>query len=81
LRYADASGKPAMSYPDNPNGSLDAIAGVCDPTGRIFGLMPHPERHVEPTHHPRWTREGLKSEGDGMRVFRNAVSFAAERLT
>lgn len=76
LRYAAADYGPAKGFPDNPNGSLDDIAGICDPTGRIFGLMPHPERHVEPTHHPRWTREGLKSEGDGLKVFRNAVDFA-----
>jgi phosphoribosylformylglycinamidine synthase subunit PurQ / glutaminase len=48
---------------------------VCDFTGRVLGLMPHPERHVLPTQHPRWTREGLKTEGDGLRLFRNAVEF------
>ncbi len=66
--------------PWNPNGSVADIAGICDPTGRIFGLMPHPERHVEPTQHPRWTREGAKPEGDGVRVFRNAVDFARRNL-
>ncbi len=60
----------------NPNGSVDAIAGVCDPTGHIMALMPHPERHVHPTQHPRWTREGLKPQGDGLIVFRNAVEYA-----
>ena len=49
--------------------------GVCDFTGRVLGLMPHPERHVLPTQHPRWTREGLKKEGDGLQLFRNAVEF------
>jgi len=44
-QYADSEGKPTMNFPANPNGSLDAIAGICDPTGRIFGLMPHPERY------------------------------------
>ena len=73
LRYADASGRPTDEYPRNPNGSSQAIAGLCDPTGRVFGLMPHPERHLEPFHHPRWTRQGLKAEGDGLRIFRNAV--------
>jgi len=62
-------------YPWNPNGSQRDIAGICDPTGRILGLMPHPERHVLPTQHPRWTRDGLRSEGDGAAVFRNAVSY------
>jgi len=74
LRYADGSNQPTMTYPANPNGSRDAIAGLCDPTGRIFGLMPHPERHVNPLHHPRWTRQGPKVEGDGLRIFRNAVA-------
>lgn len=74
LRYVDAAGGPA-DYPDNPSGSPGGVAGVCDPTGRVFGLMPHPERNVEFHHHPRWTREGLgpDDEGEGLRVFRNAV--------
>jgi len=67
-------------YPWNPNGSIADIAGICDPTGRILGMMPHPERHVEPTQHPRWTREGLKPEGDGLQIFRNAVNYATEHL-
>jgi phosphoribosylformylglycinamidine synthase len=50
------------------------VAGLCDPSGRIFGLMPHPERYVDPLHHPRWTRLGPKPEGDGLRIFRNAVA-------
>jgi phosphoribosylformylglycinamidine synthase I len=74
LRYADASDQPTQTYPANPNGSKDAIAGLCDSTGRIFGLMPHPERHVIPLHHPRWTRNGPKAEGDGLRIFKNAVA-------
>ena len=73
LRYADDSGRVASTYPANPNGSAGAVAGLCDPTGRVFGLMPHPERHVDPLHHPRWTRLGLDREGDGLRIFRNAV--------
>ena len=74
IRYVDAQGR-RDGYPVNPNGSADDIAGICDPTGRILGLMPHPERHVEGYMHPRWTREGLKSEGDGVALFRNAVRF------
>lgn len=73
LRYADADGHPTQSYPANPNGSAGAVAGLCDPTGRVFGLMPHPERFVDPIHHPRWTRRGLGGEADGLRMFRNAV--------
>ena len=64
---------PTQRYPDNPNGSLGAVAGLCDPTGRIVGLMPHPERHIDPLHHPRWTRRGPATEGDGLRLFRGAV--------
>jgi phosphoribosylformylglycinamidine synthase len=74
LKYVDAEGNPGP-YPVNPNGSQGDIAGICDVSGRVLGLMPHPERHVLPTQHPRWTREGLAPEGDGLRLFRNAVEF------
>jgi phosphoribosylformylglycinamidine synthase len=77
--YADKNGEPT-GYPGNPNGSVEGIAGICDPSGRIFGLMPHPERHFSPVQHPRWTREGLKEEGDGLAIFRNAVEFAAQNI-
>jgi phosphoribosylformylglycinamidine synthase len=74
LRYADRLGRPTEEYPANPNGSPGAVAGVCDPTGRIFGLMPHPERFVDVTHHPRWTRRSASTECcDGLRIFRDAV--------
>jgi phosphoribosylformylglycinamidine synthase subunit PurQ / glutaminase len=65
----------SVPYPDNPNGTERDVAGVCDPTGRVFGLMPHPERHVDPTQHPRWTRGEAKTPGDGLRVFANAVAY------
>ncbi len=74
FRYADEAGRPTQAYPANPNGSPGAVAGVCDPTGRIFGLMPHPERYVDPLHHPRWTRRAPEREPDGLRIFRNAVA-------
>ncbi len=74
LRYVGSNGG-AVDYPANPNGSQDNVAGICDATGRVLGLMPHPERHVLPTQHPHWTRLGLKPEGDGMPLFRNAVQF------
>ncbi|MBN1919567.1 MAG: phosphoribosylformylglycinamidine synthase subunit PurQ [Verrucomicrobia bacterium] len=77
VQYATESGEPTNDYPLNPNGSADAIAGVCDPTGRIFGLMPHPECHIFPTQHPRWTRGLLPAEGPGVQIFRNAVEHAA----
>lgn len=76
LRYVDAGDRPTQRFPANPNGSAAAVAGLCDETGRVFGLMPHPERHVDPRHHPRWTRQGPKDEGDGLRIFRNAVAAA-----
>ena len=65
LRYADDRGPADQDYPANPNGSAGAVAGLCDPTGRIFGLMPHPERFVDPWHHPRWTRRGELSRPKG----------------
>lgn len=67
-------------YPWNPNGSDRNIAGICDSTGRIFGLMPHPERYLSKYNHPRWTREELKEEGDGVAIFRNAVEYAQREL-
>jgi phosphoribosylformylglycinamidine synthase I len=73
--------EPTMDYPDNPNGSLDAIAGICDPTGRLFGLMPHPEAYVHKTNHPRWTREpDLPEEGMGCILFRNAYEYIRRSL-
>jgi phosphoribosylformylglycinamidine (FGAM) synthase-like amidotransferase family enzyme len=64
-----------VAYPENPNGSEGKVAGVCDASGHVFGLMPHPERHVDPTQHPRWTRGEAKTPGDGFRVFENAVAY------
>ena len=79
FKYVDKDGNIA-NYPWNPNGSLDNIAGICDSTGRVLGMMPHPERYIEPTQHPRWTREGLKAEGDGIAIFRNAVNYVKEKM-
>jgi phosphoribosylformylglycinamidine synthase subunit PurQ / glutaminase len=76
LRYCDGEGRSTMEYPLNPNGSTDAIGGLCDATGRIFGLMPHPEAYTHPTNHPRWTRmASLPDKGEGMAIFDNAVQF------
>lgn len=79
FHYADSEGQEA-GYPWNPNGSVGNIAGICDPTGRIFGLMPHPERHMAGVQHPRWTRDALKKEGDGLQIFRNGVTWANKHL-
>jgi len=84
IRYAMPDGSPANGrFPHNPNGSLHDIAGICDPTGRIFGLMPHPEAFNHLTNHPDWTRkkELAKRGGErkenaptlGIRIFQNAV--------
>jgi phosphoribosylformylglycinamidine synthase I len=85
FRYVDADGQFG-DYPINPNGSTDHIAGLCDATGRVLGLMPHPERHVHRTHHPHWTRlpEVELKNTNGLSVFVNAVkyfeSFAVKSL-
>ncbi|MBN1472886.1 MAG: phosphoribosylformylglycinamidine synthase subunit PurQ [Syntrophaceae bacterium] len=79
LRYCEANGIPSMEYPANPNGSVNAVAGICDESGRLFGLMPHPEAYLDRFHHPRWTREKLPHEGQGLVIFRNAVNFIRSR--
>ena len=75
LRYADERGNIQAGYPHNPNGSVDNIAGICDASGRIFALMPHPERFIHWTQHPRWTREAPRKRGDGFGIFLNAVEW------
>ncbi|MDD5169814.1 MAG: phosphoribosylformylglycinamidine synthase subunit PurQ [Syntrophales bacterium] len=81
LQYCDPAYKaPTMEYPANPNGAIDAIAGICNDSGRIFGLMPHPEAYVHRTNHPRWTRESLPEEGMGLAIFKNAVTFIRNEL-
>lgn len=75
LRYASGT---------NPNGSEDGIAGICDPSGVIFGLMPHPERYVTATQHPQWTRQGpgfLDETMQGLKFFQNAVKHVKEQVT
>ncbi|KPJ83462.1 MAG: hypothetical protein AMS17_17530 [Spirochaetes bacterium DG_61] len=84
LRYCDGRGYPAETFPQNPNGSVNAIAGICDSSGRIFGLMPHPEAAVSLYQYPDWTRRKqearrngtpLPSSGDGLSIFQNAYSY------
>lgn len=83
VRYVDSRGRPTENFPWNPNGSPGGIASLCDETGRIFGLMPHPEAHHSPFLHPQWPRmqrEGtLPAEGPGLLVFRNAREWLLER--
>lgn len=76
VRYIDANNLPTQRYPHNPNGSLNAIAGVTDRTGRVFGLMPHPERFVRREHHPNWRRENIKPQG--LPIFKNMIQFVSE---
>jgi phosphoribosylformylglycinamidine synthase len=71
---------PTMEFPLNPNGAENAIAGLCDETGLLMGLMPHPEAFVHRTNHPRWTREELPEEGDGLILFKNASQYVREHL-
>jgi phosphoribosylformylglycinamidine synthase len=81
LQYLDPfTGEPTQRYPWNPNGSIEAVAGICDPTGRLLGLMPHPEAFLHYTNHPRWTRERLPEEGQGVALFRNAIEYIMECL-
>jgi phosphoribosylformylglycinamidine synthase len=77
LDRLERSGQLVLRYDGNPNGSERDVAGVCDATGRVFGLMPHPERFIDATQHPQWTRGARRKEGDGLRVFRNAVRYFA----
>jgi len=77
LSYRSQSGADTAAYPDNPNGSQHDVAGVCDTTGRVLGMMPHPERYVDRTQHPRWTRGEAGEVGDGLKVFENAVAYFA----
>ncbi len=90
IQYALPDGNPAEGkFPFNPNGSINDIAGICDPTGRIFGLMPHPEAFNHRTNHPDWTRdkETIKRRGGtighgvtaGIRMFQNGVDFICNR--
>jgi len=73
FRYIDANGNPTQDYSDNPNGALNAIMGVTDSTGRILGMMPHPECFVRQEQHPNWRRGKVKI--DGLPLFENIVNF------
>jgi phosphoribosylformylglycinamidine synthase len=88
LQYAAPDGQAAQHYPDNPNGSIDAIAGICDPTGRVLGMMAHPEAALFFTQTPDWVRRKeemkrkkipLPMEGPGLRLFQNVVAYLREK--
>ncbi len=80
LRYAGAAPDRPAGYPANPNGSAADVAGLCDPSGRVVGLMPHPERNLTPWNHPLWTRLPSREVGEGVGFFRRIVDAAAGRL-
>lgn len=82
LRYVDSdepppppSSQPAVAYPANPNGAAADVAGICDTSGRVLGLMPHPERFLFAHQHPQWTRHRLSGTGAGVKLFENAVAY------
>ncbi|MCK4913857.1 MAG: phosphoribosylformylglycinamidine synthase I [Planctomycetes bacterium] len=80
FKYVDENSNEC-DYPANPNGSVESIAGLTDSTGRVLGLMPHPERFVRLTQHPRWSRCKSKDKtADGMGIFHNAVRFVQKNL-
>lgn len=78
FRYCSISGVPTRAYPENPNGSQNAIAGITDPSGRILGLMPHPERFVDRFQHPNWRRLPADFVPGGLGVIRNIVHYAEQ---
>jgi len=78
FQYCSSSGNINIS--SNPNGSENNIAGVCNPDGTILGMMPHPERFITKHQHPRWTREDISDEGDGLLIFKNTVNYVANGL-
>lgn len=79
FRYCDEKGN-FSGYPRNPNGSEDNIAGICDETGRILGMMPHPERHIDIAQHPRASEFSRRQEGDGLQIFRNGIEYIKKNL-
>ncbi|MEN0019464.1 MAG: phosphoribosylformylglycinamidine synthase subunit PurQ [Planctomycetota bacterium] len=84
LAAIEADGRACLRYVDNFNGSVGSIAGVCDRSGLVFGLMPHPERYLDWTRHPHWTRlpeEVRSGDTPGLAMFKDAVAFAARTGT
>ena len=79
FKYVDENGDEG-DFPINPNGSMNSIAALTDTTGRVLGLMPHPERFVTHTQHPHWSRLKNKDRRDGMTIFNNAVNYIKENF-
>ncbi len=78
--YVDAAGNVALNAPENPNGSVDGIAGICDVTGRVLGMMPHPERFISSYLHPTWTRQKPPPAPAGLQLFKNAVAYIQQTM-
>lgn len=74
FRYMDENGEPTQNYPQNPNGALNAIAGITSPNGRIFGAMPHPECNTKWNHYPNWNNPEERG-GECLSLFKNAVEY------
>ena len=79
FQYTDKAGD-FSGYPQNPNGSIENIAGICDATGRVLGLMPHPERHIHGAQHPRKEESKFNLKGDGLQIFKNGVEYVKAHL-
>ena len=79
FQYVNKDGK-RTGYPANPNGSVRNIAGICDATGRILGMMPHPERAVLKTQYPNWRRKEIKTHITGLTIIKNAVDYVKRIL-
>ena len=77
FRYCDVDGNPTQKYPENPNGSMNSIAAICDSTGRILGIMPHPERAVKKTQYDNWRRMG-DFKPEGLQIFEKMVNYAKQ---
>ncbi|MDG6908386.1 MAG: phosphoribosylformylglycinamidine synthase I [Nitrososphaerota archaeon] len=82
LQYAGSDGHPArLKYPDNPNGSINDIAGICNPSGTVFGLMPHPENAYWGFEMPDWTESRtIQQYGDGLGIFKSMVDYIEQNL-
>lgn len=81
MQYADINNEPTLNYPQNPNGSMDAIAGICNEKGNVLGLMPHPEAFLFSTNHPQWLRKKpVDWRGRGLMVFENAVNYVKKEF-
>lgn len=80
FQYVDKNNEPTQEYPANPNGSDSAIAGITNAKGNVLGLMPHPEVFINGTQHPAWTRMDKIPQGEGLKIFINAVDYARENL-